>query len=463
MIKIISLTSLLAILVSCAEVDKKQNHFSGAPGEVKLMVLAPGHFHAALVQKTSYPQIDTNVYVYAPYGNEVQEYLDKINQYNTRPQEPTSWKETVYYGDDFLKQMLSEKNGNVMVVAGNNRNKTKYIESAINAGINVLADKPMAINPAGFEMLKKCFETAQEKGVLLYDIMTERYEITTILQREYSRIPELFGSLLPGSPENPAVVKESVHHFSKEVSGAHLQRPAWFFDVEQEGEGIVDVTTHLVDLIQWECFPDQAIDYTKDIEMIDANRWSTPISPEQFKLVTGMDSYPDYLQKDVQDGVLQVYSNGDILYKIRGIVAKVSVIWNFEAPQGTGDTHYSVMRGEKANLVIRQGAEQNYRPTLYIEPVEGSNADAFEKEVRAATTRLAAVYPGISAVAEGNGSWKIVIPENYSVGHEAHFGQVTEKYLGFLKDGQMPAWEVPGMLAKYYVTTQAYEIARNKK
>ena len=297
---------------------------------------------------------------------------------------------------------------------------------------------------------------------MLYDIMTERYEITTILQREYSRIPELFGSLAAGSPDNPAVVKESVHHFSKEVSGDRLKRPAWFFDVEQEGEGIVDVTTHLVDLVQWECFPDQIIDYTQDIEIIDANRWSTPIPPQQFKLVTGMDTYPDYLQKDIKDGVLQVYSNGYILYKIRGITAKVSVSWDFEAPKGGGDTHYSILRGEKANLIIRQGAEQKYRPTLYIEPTPESHINTFEKEVISATNQLATTFPGISAEKKQNGSWEIIIPENYSVGHEAHFGQVTEKYLKFLKQGKMPAWEIPGMLAKYYVTTQAYKIAHNK-
>ena len=32
--------------------------FTGAPGEVQLMTLDPGHFHAALVQKSSYPQVD---------------------------------------------------------------------------------------------------------------------------------------------------------------------------------------------------------------------------------------------------------------------------------------------------------------------------------------------------------------------------------------------------------------------
>ena len=61
--------------------------------------------------------------------------------------------------------------------------------------------------------------TPKPKGVLLYDIMTERHEITTMLQKAFSRIPAVFGELLRGSSGNPAVVKESVHHFSKLVSG----------------------------------------------------------------------------------------------------------------------------------------------------------------------------------------------------------------------------------------------------
>ena len=40
--------------------------------------------------------------------------------------------------------------------------------------------------------------------------------------------------------------------------------------------------------------------------------------------------------------------------------------------------------------------------------------------------------------------------------------EVAKKYLGYLKSAQLPAWEVPNMLAKYYTTTQALEIARKK-
>ena len=56
-------------------------------------------------------------------------------------------------------------------------------------------------------------------------------------------------------------------------------------------------------------------------------------------------------------------------------------------------------------------------------------------------------------------SWEIVIPDKYRVGHEQHFAQVTEKFLRFLTDGNLPGWEVPNMIAKYYTTTEAYRLS----
>ena len=272
-------------------------------------------------------------------------------------------------GPDFFEKMLSEKPGNVMVVSGNNAKKTDYIHRAVSASINVLADKPMIINPAEFSLLVESFEIAKKNNVLLYDIMTERFEITSGLQKALAHMPDLFGSLQAGSVDDPAITKESVHHYSKLVSGNPIKRPAWFFDVSQQGEGIVDVTTHLVDLVFWECYPEQTIDYKTDIQVEKARHWSTELNPAQFEKVTQLATYPDYLQKYLKnDSILEVYANGEIIFKVKDTYAKVSVIWNFEAPPGTADTHYSIMRGTKANLIIRQGVDEQFKPTLYVEP-----------------------------------------------------------------------------------------------
>jgi predicted dehydrogenase len=425
---------------------------------VQLINVDPGHHHASLVQRQMYPQVDPVVHVYAPGGEDLDGYMTRVEGFNTRPENPTRWVEKVYAGPDFFERMLREHPGNLVILAGNNTRKTTYILGCVKAGLNVLADKPMAINPEQYTMLVEAFKVAEEKGVLLYDIMTERYEVTTMLQRELSRVPEVFGELEPGTIEQPAVTKESVHHFSKQVAGKPLIRPAWFYDVRQEGEGIVDVTTHLVDLVQWECFPEQVLS-TRDVKLLSAHRSSTPVTPAQFKLTTGLDDYPGFLQKDVQDGVLQVYGNGEMLYTLKGHVAKVSVRWNFESPGGGGDTHYSIMRGTQANLIIEQGQAQGYKPALYVERQAGLAGPAFETALQATVDRLTPAYPGIT-LKKGSNRWEIVIPEALRTNHEQHFGQVTDKFLGFLAAGHMPSWEAPNMIVKYYTIMEAYKASR---
>lgn len=429
--------------------------------KIKIITLDPGHFHAALIQKSMYPQVDNFVNVYSEDGNDLKWHLERIEGYNKRSAEPTSWKENIYSSKDFFQQMITEKKGNLVVLAGNNRLKTSYIYESLKNGFNVFADKPMVIDEKGFNLLKSAFLEAKKKDVQLYDIMTERYEITTMLQKAFSMEKELFGELDKGTPENPAVTKESVHHFYKYVSGSVLTRPSWFFDVKQEGDGIVDVTTHLVDLVQWECFPEKIIDYKKDIKILSAKSWNTSITPDEFKIVTKENLIPNYLT-DIKDksGNLNVKCNGAFTYTINGVHAKVSVVWNYKAPEGTGDTHYSLMRGSLASLIIKQGKEEQYKPTLYIEP--SKNEDSFEKKINAAVEKINSKFPGISIKKNATG-WEVIVPEKYKEGHESHFARVTEKYLDYLQHKNMPSWEMPNMIAKYYTTIQARNLANTNK
>ena len=424
---------------------------------VTFMVAEPGHFHAALVLKSMYPGVDSSVYVYAPDGPELSDFKKRVEGYRTREADPAKWNLKTVIGADYFGRMLKEKPGNVLVLAGNNERKTEYIGRAIESGLNIYSDKPMAINAGDFAILEQAFKKAEEKGLLLYDIMTERFEISSILQKEISQIPEVFGELLKGSPDDPAVTKESVHHFFKYVSGSRLVRPAWFFDVKQEGEGIVDVTTHLVDLVQWACYPEQVIDYKKDMRITSSRKWTTPIQPRQFTEVTGSEAYPGFLVNYVDaDSLLQVACNGEINYQLKGINVRVSVIWNYQAPEGAGDTHFSVMKGSLARLEIRQGPEQKFKPELYLFPNQASAE--YQDRLNKSIAALAIRFPGISAVSYQDG-YQILIPESYRVGHEAHFTQVTQNFLSYLKNGNLPAWEVPNMLAKYWLTTEAGRVA----
>ena len=114
------------------------------------------------------------------------------------------------------------------------------------------------------------------------------------------------------------------------------------------------------------------------------------------------------------------------------------------------------MKGTVANLEIKQGKDEAFQPTLYVNPVK--NDSTYSIALEKVITALQNKYPGIGKEKTKNG-WKLSIPAAFKVGHEAHFGQVMERYLQYLKEGKLPEWEVPGMLAKYYLTTYGSAMA----
>ena len=156
--------------------------------------------------------------------------------------------------------------------------------------------------------------------------------------------------------------------------------------------------------------------------------------------------------------MLQVYANGEMNYSIRGVHAKITMIWDVQPPEGSGDTHYSCIRGTKAKLVVRQGKEQHFLPTLYIEDLSEKNQVVSQEVLLKNMPGMLEKYPGLTLKKVEKG-WEVVIPEKYVIGHEQHFALVTQKYLQYLEDGKLPDWEISAMLAKYYTTTRALEKA----
>ena len=200
------------------------------------------------------------------------------------------------------------------------------------------------------------------------------------------------------------------------------------------------------------------IDYINEIKIQKARKWAAPVTLSQFKDITKLDSFPAYLHSYVvKDTVLNADANGSVNYSIKGINVKIAALWNYKAPEGAGDTHYSKLIGTKCTLIIKQGEEEKYLPTLYIQPA-GKADTAFGKTLDESFKKIAVNYPGIAVEKSGN-SWKAIIPDKYKIGHEAHFAQVMQRFLQYLKDGKLPDWEVPAMLAKYYVTTYGAAMA----
>lgn len=425
---------------------------------MKLIILDPAHFHAALVQKQMLPGISPRVAVFAPLGPDLLAHLKLVEQFNTRPVNPTDWQLDIHCSHHSLEEMIAARPGNVVVLAGRNRIKIGKIKASLEAGLNVLSDKPWIIRAQDFPELEFVLSLAPQKGLVAYDMMTERHEITSILQRELVNDPAVFGSIIPAGAQNPGVFMESTHFILKKVAGAPNPRPPYFFDIQEQGEGLTDVGTHLVDLVQWTLFPDQAIDYRRDIQVQSGKRWPTAISAEQFQQVTGAGSFPPELAPYVHGDQFEYYCNNQVDYRIRGAQVQLRPLWKWESPAGV-DFHHAIYRGTGADVEVNQTPLHNYQPELYVKPHGEERAAA----VRAGTERLQqGKYPGIGCE-EAAGGLRITIPDRYRVGHEAHFAQVVEEFMKYFQDPRsMPAWERPNMLAKYYVTTTGAQMANRR-
>jgi hypothetical protein len=86
------------------------------------------------------------------------------------------------------------------------------------------------------------------------------------------------------------------------------------------------------------------------------------------------------------------------------------------------------------------------------------------RDVLAAVERkvaeISSLFPGVTVQDRGS-EIRVTIPDALRVGHEAHFAEVTRRFLGYLRDrSTLPGWERPNMLAKYFVSTSGTELSR---
>lgn len=409
------------------------------PTRPTLLVLNPAHPHGAQMQQALKSSLQEDVYVYAPPQNDLEaSYLSVIDRYNTSDTSSPDWQVHTHIGDDYLERMLQDKKGEVVLIASNNQTKASYIQQVAAAGFAIIADKPMALTSSDFAGLRSAFSEAAKQNRFVSDlpVMTMRNQVIYLLQRELVAVPEIFGTLEKGSPENPAVVQENMHYYYKRI-----KRPTWFFDVKQQGNGVTDVTTHLADLVLWTCFPEQTVQYEKDIEIASAKLWPTMITPEQFKKATQVNEYPEFLKPYQKGDELEVFSNGEIISLIKGVYVRLTAKWDFEPPAGKSDTYHSLLRGTHATLHIKPG-----QPTdLYIEPASGVSSAELEQALHEHVDRLKKDYPFIFLHREDNG-WRITSQQR-SLEKADHIDIPSQQ-------------EVDRMLAKYYITTRADRIAK---
>ena len=268
--------------------------------------------------------------------------------------------------------------------------------------------------------------------------------------------PALFGE--PTADGNgPTLSLGSVHHLLKVVNGSTLRRPAWYFDTRIQGEGIVDVTTHLVDLAQWLLCPGQRVEFERDIRLDAARRWATPVSLESFERITGTQGFPDSLRTEVQDGTLPLYCNGEIRYRLKGLPVQVNVAWHLEQPPGGGDTHLTIARGTRADLIVRQLPERGFRKEFAVVPKEAATGTG--ERIRAALARHLPEWTDVIVEPQGH-EWIVGVPPTRQTTHEQHFCEARDAFLREVATGKEPAEHRVNLVTKYRLLAAARALAR---
>jgi predicted dehydrogenase len=399
---------------------------------IRFVILDPGHFHAALALKRRRADVDPRVRVFAPDGEDLQRFLRQVEAFNARADDPTDWTLTVETGNDWRDRFRREPFGNTAVIAGRNKPKIDLILLVLEAGLNVLADKPWIVDAADAPKLARAGELAKRRGLVAWDLMTERHETTNRLLLALVREPAIFG-------EWKSFSLESVHCLKKMVAGAPLSRPAWWFDEREAGDSLADVGTHLVDL----AFRALAPVRPDAIRIDGSRRWPLLVERCDFEAVTGLPEFPPEMQ--LVGERLRYAGNGTVEFALGGVPVHVTTRWELEHPGG--DWHAIVAHGRGCSIHSEQSPDG--RRTIAIRPA----SDGLRSNVIEWCARQHAEFPGVSARVDGD-AIRLLVPDSLHRDHESLFGHVVDDYARLFGDpSAMPEHEWPTRLARYAITT----------
>jgi Putative oxidoreductase C terminal domain len=201
----------------------------------------------------------------------------------------------------------------------------------------------------------------------------------------------------------------------------------------------------------WLLFPDQAVDLT-DVEVLDAARWPTAVDRDAFRQITGLADFPPELDHLRDGGSLDYWGNGTVLFRLRDRYVRYTTRWGVRADGPDGDTHVAVAHGLYRTVTVRHDDAFGPGPQVFVTP-----------HARPAAVRAAVDKMGYS-VSERADELHIHVPPAARTGHEAHFAEVLGEFVSYFRDrSRIPDWERPNLLAKYFLTTRAIELARAKK
>ena len=229
--------------------------------------------------------------------------------------------------------------------------------------------------------------------------------------RAGQRSPTSSARSSPARADEPGVFMESVHFLTKTVAGVPLRRPPWFFDVDEQGEGLSDVGTHLVDLVTWMLLSRPGHRPRKRrARSSPASRWPTVAEPRGLPARhrrSGLPAVPGRRDPRRQARLLLQHA-GVVHAARRPCEAERAVGLRGGGRRRATPTSPSFAARGRASRFARI-AEQNYRPELYVVPRDRRRrtcSAAVQKRVEA----LQDAIPGVGVV-DLRGEVQMTIPD----------------------------------------------------
>ena len=416
-----------------------------------LSVYDPGHFHAALLLFRHNDRVERTIHVYAPPGPDVDKFIALIEGFNGRAEQPTHWRLECHIADNALDELIAERRGEIVILAGRNGPRLALMHRLHDEGFHVLADKPWLTNSAALPHL----DAITSQPPLAVDVMTGRHNAMAKLRNTIIGTASIFGTLgdrSNGGAEQPALEFTSRHHLLKRVGGVPLRRPAWFYDVNEQGDGMVDIQSHYVDQAQWitDQNPGRGTDH--EAEILSAARWTMPVPLEIFRESTGETAFPADLGEAVEGDVLHLACNGRIDYRLCGVLVRQHCEWGLREPEGGGDLHGFTARGENAELTVRQGPETGFQPEMRLRLHNAT-------DLRKAADSWRAAFPGLEVTPSGDGGHILRLPPSAQTGHDGQFPLMLDQFLDLVEAEAWPADLAARIRARYTLLARARDHA----
>ena len=420
----------------------------------ELVFYDPGHFHAALLLGAPNSRLSPDIHAYGPAGPDLERFAVLVEIINGRLAAADRWRLTLHPGDNGLTELIAAHPGAIVVLAGKNAPRLAVMKQLHDGGFAILADKPWITDSRDLPLLDQVTSGLP----LAMDIMTSRFDTGARLRHRIITDDDIFGGFESRAGDLPALEMSSLHHLCKLAAGEPLIRPAWHYDISVQGDGMVDIQSHMSDQALWLVADDQRVDFAQDFELIDARRWATAVPLTVFRESTGEERFPVTLQGDIADDVLQLACNGEVNYRLRGHWVRQKAEWAARAPDGGGDSQVLIARGRNCDLVLRQDQSTGFQADLQLWPAPGIDLPALLDQKFSAWQPE---FPGLSFEATDNGV-RLRIPDAIKISHEDHFPLLLEHYLDLFQQGQFPEAIAFNTRARYSLLAHARDLALAK-